>query len=73
MFGVLSVWAAAASCAYYTSMTNPEIFYKKIVFSPFVLPVMAAVPIASVYLYTVKQTEVSKAIYQRTVGHLTDR
>ena len=51
---------------------NPEVFYKRILFTP-LTPIMAIAPLFAIYQYVRVQNRVYQGIYERTVGHLSDR
>ena len=73
LFGFFSCYSVASLGIFLIKQSNPEIFYRKILISPAIVAIMTLSPIIAVYGFTVKHAQISRDIYMRTVGHLTDR
>eukprot|EP00347_Sterkiella_histriomuscorum_P020627 403337082 len=68
---VLGVWVGLAFGLSYYKQVNPEIFYKKFLFTP-LSGCFAIVPFVLGYLYHQRQKKVYRGLYDKYVGNLTD-
>ena len=73
MFAFMACYTSVGIGIWAVKQKNPEIYYKKLLISPFLLPLMSVILPTAVFLYFKKQREVTQDIYKRTVGHLSDK
>ena len=54
LFSVFSLWTVGCLGIWAIKQQNPEKYYKNVLLSPIIVPVMALTPVIAIYVYSTK-------------------
>ena len=63
LFGFFTCYGSVGLSIWVVKQQNPETYYKKILLSPIIIPLMVITPILASYLFVMKHRQVQQDIY----------
>ena len=73
LMGFFGFYSLTCLWMYMTKQINPELYFRKLIISPVLVPTLAISPFIAIYAYQKAQYKVNNEVMQRTIGHLSDR